>query len=120
MKDLFMFDNLRIEVEIEPPSRRKFETRYLAETGDSPCVDGYNLQKNRWGVQCRIYFNGNDVLIHNLRMMGYTVEDDAEKRGYRSSEYAYRVTGDRLFWRLIRDGFRIGDNEELIAKKKAA
>jgi len=114
------FDALRLEVCIHPRDVLAFQRRYMAATGESPQgLDGFNVRSTlQFGVNPRVYFNGGDTLIHNLRVMGYRVEDDPKKRGYRGGEYEYRITDTRLFWKLVAAGWRIGTNH--VAKKAAA
>lgn len=105
------FGDMRLEVCINPRDVLTFQRRYMAATGEAPQGDGFNVRASlQFGVNPRVYFNGSEVLLHNLRMMGFRVEDDAVKRGYRGGEYAHRVTDTVLFWRLVALGHRIGNN----------
>ena len=104
------FTALRLEVCIHPRSVREFATEYARITcEDAVGVDGFNVRNTRWGANPRIYFDGPEV-AHNLAMLGFPVTKDRDTRGYLTGQYDYRISSTTLFWKLIRAGYRLGDN----------
>lgn len=103
------FQRLLLEVEVTVNNRRDFEIRYAEATGTIPQLGShFQIQDNKWGCECRIYFDAENWVVDSFEKMGHTVESRVGV-GYRS-EYAYRINSQELFWRLIEYGYRIGDN----------
>ena len=103
------FRRLLLEVEVTAESRSEFQTRYTMATGITPPVSThYQIQDNKWGCECRIYFDAEEWVVQSLERLGYTVEN-REGGGYHN-EYEYRINSQELFWRLIEHGYRIGEN----------
>ncbi|WP_428938702.1 hypothetical protein [Fontivita pretiosa] len=103
------FDRLLLEVELAPTSRADFDDRYKAITGENPVTsDYYKVQNNKWGLECRIYFDAPHWVAESLGTLGYTVES-RPGGGYRS-EYQFRVNSQNLFWQLVQHGYRLGPN----------
>ena len=102
-------DHALLEAEVAPAVRAPFEQRYLAATAvaitpGTPAE--FQLQPNKWGAECRIYFNSHLVAM-GLRSLGVHVE---EGRPYRNN-YRYRVNSQDLWWELVETyGFRLGVN----------
>jgi hypothetical protein len=68
-------------------------------------------QENKWGLEARIYFDGPALVVESLRGLGYHVEDRAGG-GYKS-DYRYRINSQTLFWKLVRHGYRLGENRPI-------
>ena len=103
------YDHALLEVEVSPSRQTDFTERYRAATGtvvapgDPP---EFQVQNNKWGIECRIYFN-SDVVAHGFRSMGIHVEEEMPYR----SNYRYRVNDGKLWWTLVESyGFRLGVN----------
>ena len=110
MKKYFVgVDEIFLEVEVVPSRSNEFITKYQTITGvnakSSPYVQN---QPDKWGLECRIYFNGNAKCISILNNHGHSVEVRSRKR-YRDNYY-HRVNSQKLFWWLINDGLRLGVN----------
>lgn len=105
----FSIDNVFLEAEVAPDGQTNFETRYQETTGGTitPGIPPeYQEQQNKWGVECRIYFN-SDATAEEVRSKGFHVE---EARPYRDS-YRYRINSVKLWWELVEDySFRLGIN----------
>lgn len=102
-------DDTLLEAEVSPSRTAAFELRYQTATGvtvrpGSPAE--YQLQTNKWGAECRIYFNSADV-ASAAQALGMLVEGP---RPYKN-QYSYRINSQELWWELIElYGFRLGAN----------
>ncbi|WDK30858.1 hypothetical protein [Xanthomonas campestris] len=97
-----------IEVEVHPEKASKFEADYYSLTGEYPVVGtGYQHQENKWGMECRIYFNSGIDLSDLVSSSGVNVEQGS--RPYRD-ERKFRINNNEFFWSLIRVGYRLGAN----------
>ena len=95
-----------LEAEVNPGHAKKFEADYLAITGSSPVVGtGYQRQVNKWGTECRIYFNGGPRVLNGLAKLGIKVEQG--RRPYRTNRL-FRINNCNFFWELIKSGRRLG------------
>lgn len=104
------FTRLLLEAEVAPTSENEFVVRYMQIAGVSPKASPhYQRQDNKWGIECRIYFDGPDWVVESLNKLGHHVEDRAGG-GYRA-DYAYRINSQQLFWQLIEHGYRLGPNQ---------
>lgn len=105
----FSLDDVLLEAEVAPNGTTKFQDRYRAITGMSITPGNppdYQLQGNKWGAECRIYFNSDDAAAA-ARSGGYHVEAD---RPYHA-EYRYRINDVNLWWKLVENfEFRLGVN----------
>jgi hypothetical protein len=101
------FKGCRLEAEVPPAHKARFEEQYYRTTGRNP-VEGpaYQTQSNKWGLEARIYFNGSVVLLDELADRGYLTTETATYRG----EYAHRINSVDLFWDLVSAGYRLGEN----------
>jgi NAD-dependent oxidoreductase involved in siderophore biosynthesis len=102
-------DHALLEAEVSPNAQAPFEQRYQQATGQavSPgAPHDYQLQPNKWGAECRVYFNSH-VVAMCLRSLGIHVE---EGRPYRNT-YRYRINVQDVWWELVENyGFRLGVN----------
>ena len=98
-----------LEAEVATSKTGVFEDRYLQATGVAVkpgTPQEYQLQPNKWGAECRIYFNSASVAAH-LTSLGMHVEGP---RPY-NDHYTYRVNSHDLWWELVENyGFRLGVN----------
>lgn len=110
-------DSLFIEVEMPERDIKSFSTRY-SDLG-AGCVNkatpGVLMQKNH-GYNCRIYFNACDAVVQQLAMFGYVAicGDDRSPRGHRHSEYKWRLDSNSFFWKLVADGFKLGQRQAIL------
>lgn len=97
-----------LEVEVNPDNASTFEEWYIGATEESPVLgEGYQHQPNKWGKECRIYFNSDSDLIDEFANIDVDVETGA--RPYRS-RWQYRVNNCEFFESLIHSGYRLGEN----------
>jgi hypothetical protein len=121
------FDNIHLEVCITDKDRPRFEKMYALATGKSPKgQDGYyermlNNKKDAWGIEYRIYFKTKtEWLIESLTRLGYYVEQQRKKmitceldKCHPDHGYKLRIASTELFWRLIKYGYRLGENTSI-------
>ena len=98
-----------LEAEVAAKALPRFVIRYEAATG-VPVSPGsppeLQLQDNKWGAECRIYFN-SDAVAGAIGALGIHVE---EGRPYRP-EFRYRVNNNDLWWELVEAyEFELGNN----------
>jgi hypothetical protein len=104
-------DDILLEAEVAPAMQAQFESNYAAITGTSPAGhQHYQSQPNKWGLECRVYFNAPPSVVADLHAAGYHVED---RDGGYHGDYAYRINSVDLFWELVRRGYRLGPNAPL-------
>lgn len=97
-----------LEAEVHPKGVDQFDTDYHQIAGEMPVIgQGYQRQPNKWGTECRIYFNCDSDLNDEFSVLGIDVEQGA--RPYKQ-EWRYRVNNNEFFWALIRAGFKLGKN----------
>ncbi len=98
-----------LEAEVSDSRTAAFESRYLAATGVAVTPGHpaeYQLQPNKWGAECRIYFNSAAVAAQ-ATAMGMHVEGP---RPYHN-DYTYRINNSELWWDLVETyGFLLGVN----------
>lgn len=105
-------DDLFIEVELRERDLDTFKKKVADEGGQwvTKATEGVLFQKNR-GTCCRIYFNANESIVDQLAMFGYFPVDkvkDKEKRGEWRGHFRYRLDSNSFFFKLVRNGFRLG------------
>jgi hypothetical protein len=102
-------DHALLEAEVAPAAQVGFARRYEASTGSAVTPGAppeYQSQPNKWGAECRIYFNSH-VVAMCARSLGLHVEVG---RPYKNS-YLYRINSHDLWWELVETyGFRLGVN----------
>lgn len=107
------FDRLLLEAEVAPQSQDEFSSRYASATGqDAFATEHCQIQPDKWGIECRIYFDAPDWVVDSLEKLGYHVEDRLGG-GYRS-DYGYRINNQEFFWHLVEYGYRLGPNEPIV------
>ena len=98
-----------LEAEVSPTRTAAFESRYLTATGvvvTAGMTSDYQVQPNKWGAECRIYFNSATVAAY-AATHGIHVEGP---RPYKN-DYQYRINNQELWWDLVeRYGFQLGVN----------
>jgi hypothetical protein len=110
---LSRFKTVLLEAEVSDSAMPDFIRQYMKLTGADPRSSEHcQPQSNKWGLEARLYFDGDDVLLHNLRISGYHVEDRSGG-GYRSDRYPYRINSQQLFWAAVRHGYRLGPNAQI-------
>lgn len=103
------FTELLLEVEVAPSSKEEFTSQYASLTGSNPVNSPFcQSQPDKWGIECRAYFNAQDWVVESLKKLGHHVENRTGD-GYRP-EYTFRVNSQELFWQLIEHGYRLGEN----------
>jgi hypothetical protein len=103
------FTRLLLEVEVSSSALPDFVAKYMKITGSDPRTSDYcQRQENKWGLEARLYFDGDDTLLHNIGVYGYHIEERSS--GYRSNDFPYRVNSQELFWAAVRHGYRLGEN----------
>ena len=106
------FTTLLLEAEVAPSSEGEFVQKYSVATGSIPTSHpSYQSQDNKWGIECRMYFNAPDGVVESIERLGHHVERRSGE-GYRP-EYDFRINSERLFWQLIEYGYRLGENEPI-------
>ncbi len=97
-----------LEIEINPNGSSRFEDRYERITGERPVTgNSYQHQPNKWGMECRVYFNSQQDLSDEFTSLDIYVEES--ERPYRNN-WKYRTNDRDFFWELIEKGYRLGEN----------
>jgi hypothetical protein len=102
--------NTLLEAEVSTSRTAAFEQHYRSATGVDVTPGNppeYQLQPNKWGAECRIYFN-SQVVFDQATALGMHVEGP---RPY-NNQYSYRINSQELWWELVEQyGFRLGVNQ---------
>ena len=102
---------LLLEAEAAQNTQTRFENRYRKATGHSVSPGNpayYQDQPNKWGSELRVYFN--DRGFASL-LVGLGVNVENRRQGYRSGEYQFRFSDNKLWWKLVEvSGLRLGPN----------
>lgn len=105
----FSTDQVLLEAEVAPQAQARFQARYHTATGQTITPGSppeFQGQRNKWGAECRIYFNSSSAEIW-ARSQGIHVEVG---RPYHS-DYQYRINNVDLWWELVEVyDFRLGIN----------
>ena len=98
---------LLIQVKVAPSHKDAFETQYAAATGARPHGQALIVEKRRDGkkINCEIWFDSEAMVATNLKALGYSVSE------FQRGEFNHLVDSEPLFWKLVRNGFRIGENQ---------
>jgi len=100
---------IRLEAEVSQKYRERFQKEYTTLTGSipQPGTESYHeMHPGKWGRELRIYFNADQRVVGMLRSLGFHVE---EEQPYRT-EYRYRINNNKIWWKLVEAGFKLGDN----------
>lgn len=101
-------NDVLLEVECRDSSFESFKHKYNEKTGITIIKNDKNVYiEDKWGIEPRIYFNGSEEMVQELRRLGYHVEVG---RPY-NDKYEYRINNTKLFWLLINSGMRLGKNK---------
>ena len=93
-----------LKVEVSPSSVAQFIDKYITLTGENPQISQhYRVFENKWGIEGRIFFNGPEFVPQNLRIFSYNSE-------IINDNYSYKINNNELFWKMIRDGYKLGEN----------
>jgi len=102
-------DKVLLEAEVSGNVQKRFIARYLTATGISVSPGNpqeFQLQNNKWGAECRIYFNSQAAKSW-AESQGIHVESGSPYQ----ADYKYRINYNDLWWELVEVlGFRLGVN----------
>jgi len=95
---------LLIQVKVAPIHQQTFAEKYAEATGSRPQGQAFIVEKRRDGrkLNCEIWFTAPEGVASNLKILGFPVQD------FCKGEFKYLVDSEALFWKLVRNGFRIG------------
>ena len=99
-----------LEVELNPEHAKEFEEKYHSIANEKPILgNGYQHQPNKWGTECRVYFNSKNRnnLNHEFSLLNINI--DQGRRAYKD-KYMFRVNNNDFFWALVGKGYRLGEN----------
>ena len=94
-----------LQAEVSERHRSAFDAQYSALVGKRPSGESFIPTENRETRKAPIlsvFFTGSAVAISNLKVMGFAVGE------FQKGEFGHCVVGEKLFWMLIRNGYRIG------------
>jgi hypothetical protein len=105
----FSLDHVLLEAEVAPNMQADFQARYRAATGVTVIPGNppeFQSQQNKWGAECRIYFNSQAAANH-FSSKGIQVEVSQPYH----NDYQYRINNVDLWWELVQKyDFRLGVN----------
>jgi len=101
--------NILLEAEVADSALTRFGQRYQTATGIMVSAGNpqeLQRQLNKWGAECRIYFNSTTVRDW-AQSQGITVETGQPYR----PNYQFRINSNDLWWELVEVyQFRLGVN----------
>ena len=104
-----------IQVKVAPSAKEDFAAKYLEAAGEHPHGQQYIVEKRRDGRKANyeVWFAADEGVAKNLQMLGYAVQP------FLKGEFTHMVDDERLFWKLIRNGYRIGQVRQAPALETA-
>jgi len=99
--------NVLLEVEVPKKKYGEFSSQYHTVTRRFPKKALVQIQDNKWGIECRVYFDADPATVKNMETTGYHVE--VRSTGY-GSDRDFRVNSEKLFWEMVANGFDLGPN----------
>lgn len=96
-----------LEVEVPRSKEAEFCRTYQLRAGVAPDMNRVLNIQNKWGLECRVYFDAPHSIEADLDSSGITFE--RRSSGYGASRQ-YRINNNEFFWRLVAHGFRLGEN----------
>ena len=104
-----------IQVKVAPSVADTFAAKYREATGMKPSGQQYIVEKRRDGKKAdyEIWFAAEEKTASNLRILGYQVQS------FLKGEFTHMVEDERLFWKLVRNGYRIGQVRQAAAMEVA-
>jgi len=105
-------DELFIEVELRPKDLQTFSQKNM-RAGGGPLnenTEGVLVRKGLQGPNVRIYWNGPDSIADQLAMFELIASDGKteERRGHWRKEYRWRLDSNAFYFKLVRNGFKLG------------
>ena len=94
-----------LQAEVSVRHQDSFKSEYERVTGARAKGESYLPTENRETRQAPIlsvYFSGTDAVVGNLRALGFVVQE------FQRGEFRHCVVGEKLFWCLVRNGYRLG------------
>ena len=95
-----------LQAEVSARHVSAFSERYSGLVGRRPSGESFIPTENRETHKAPIlsvFFSGASAFaVGNLRAMGFAVSE------FQKGEFGHAVVGEKLFWTLIRNGYRIG------------
>ncbi|MBV5306027.1 MAG: hypothetical protein J0652_04980 [Desulfobulbaceae bacterium] len=105
----FSIGNVLFEAEVAPTVQAAFQARYYKATGINITPGNppeFQRQPNKWGAECRIYFNSDDAA-----KQASSKEIHVEGGRPYHDNYQYRINNVDLWWELVEEfDFRLGFN----------
>ncbi|MBL4832227.1 MAG: hypothetical protein JKY55_20410 [Aliivibrio sp.] len=97
-----------LEVGVPASKATRFAENYFDATGINISQGPhYQIQQNKWGVECRIYYNSIDDLLDEFQELNIVPESG--RRPYHEDRQ-YRINNIDFFWALVESGYRLGEN----------
>jgi hypothetical protein len=99
--------NLLIQVKVAPSIRDTFSRQYGEATGSRPAGQSFICEKRRDGKRANyeIWFSAPETTVRNLEILGF------KPQYFQQGDFTHLIDDERLFWKLIRNGFRIGQQQ---------
>jgi hypothetical protein len=103
-------DRVLLQAEVAPRKQAEFESKYQAACGSRPCGQSYirELPREPKGIRLQVWFNAPESSVGNLAMLGYKVA------AFHKGEYRYMVESEELFWKLVRNGYKVGERVQAV------
>jgi len=123
------FDSMRLEVTVPPEKETEFMEQYERETGETVKEQkGFNIQpigpqskatSRKRTVEMRVYGNIRSGCCNRVEELlrdckGVRKKGSTMRRphasSYRKRQWGWQLNGEQVWWRLVRDGMRLGEN----------
>jgi hypothetical protein len=105
-----------VQVKVAPSIKEEFSQKYTEATGARPQGEAFICEKRRDGRKANyeVWFAADETVAKNLAMLGYSVQP------FLKGEFTHMVDDERLFWKLVRNGYRIGQVRQAPAAMEMA
>ena len=103
-QEISQSSNLLLQVKVAPIHADTFNQKYSEATGSKPHGQAFIVEKRKDGrkINCEVWFTAPERVVRNLEALGFKASY------FQRGEFSYMIDSEQLFWKLVRNGFRIG------------
>jgi cephalosporin-C deacetylase-like acetyl esterase len=95
-----------LQVEVSVKHRQQFDQKYSELTGKKASGESFipteSKETHRAPILSVFFIGAAPSAIKNLRMLGFEVSE------FQHGEFSHCVVGEKMWWMLVRNGYRIG------------
>ena len=101
-----------LQAEISARHRQAFDAKYSdivgKRAGGESFIPTENRDTHKAPILTVFFTKAAPAAVGNLRTLGFGVQD------FQKGEFAHAVAGERLFWAMVRNGYRVGSQRGIL------